>query len=217
MPDRGLSTHRRSRQNLARSGPTGAWLPPSRRAFLLSPLWVAGAAPAVLALAGDVNLEYRAGRLVWPRGAARAAVGRAGVGADKKEGDGATPAGTFPLVSAFYRADRMAPPPTGLELRALSPNDAWGDDPADPDYNRLVTLPHPAHAEKLWLDDGVYDLLVVIGYNLNPVVAGAGSAIFLHIARPDFSPTAGCIAIAREALVGLMPRLGPGSSIDIRL
>lgn len=163
-----------------------------------------------------MNLDYHAGRLTWPGGGARAAVGRSGLGAHKKEGDGATPAGTFPLVSAFYRADRIAPPPTGLKLRALSPNDAWCDDPADPDYNRLVSLSHPAHAEPLWLEDGVYDLLVVIGYNMGPVVPGAGSAIFLHIARPDFSPTAGCIAIAREALVGLLPHLGPGSAITIR-
>jgi L,D-peptidoglycan transpeptidase YkuD (ErfK/YbiS/YcfS/YnhG family) len=170
----------------------------------------------VAALAGDVKLDYRAGRLAWPGGDVRAAVGRSGVSARKIEGDGATPSGTFPLVSAFYRADRIAPPATGLKLRALAPSDAWSDDPADPDYNRLVRLPHPTHAEPLWLDDSVYDLLVVIGYNMNPVVAGAGSAIFLHIARPDYSPTAGCVAIAREALVGLLPRLGPGSAITIR-
>lgn len=179
------------------------------------PAWITAAA-ATEAAATIVNLRYGAGALTWPGGAARAAIGRAGVSAHKREGDGATPAGAFPLVSAFYRADRLAPPRTGLPLRALSPRDAWSDDPADPDYNRLVTLPRPAHAEKLWLDDGVYDLLVVIGYNMNPVVAGAGSAIFLHIARPDFSPTAGCIAIAREALVDLLPLLGPRSAITIR-
>ena len=162
------------------------------------------------------SLEYRDGRLTWPEGAARAAAGRTGVSADKKEGDGATPAGKFPLVSAFYRADRMPAPRSGLPLRALTPNDAWVDDPADKKYNRVVSLPYLAHAEPMWLDDEVYDLLVVIGYNMAPVVAGAGSAIFLHIARPDFSPTAGCIAVAREALIGLMPLLGPGSTITVR-
>ncbi len=165
----------------------------------------------------DAKLEYRDGRLSWPGGGARAAVGRAGVTAHKVEGDGATPAGTFPLVMAFYRADRLPRPQTRLPLRPLMPSDAWVDDPADNNYNRLVSLPYPAHGEAMWLDDAVYDLLVVIGYNMAPVVRGAGSAIFLHIARPDFSPTAGCIAIARAALLALMPLLGPHSSIAIHL
>ncbi|HTV44359.1 MAG TPA: L,D-transpeptidase family protein [Stellaceae bacterium] len=163
------------------------------------------------------NLVYRAGRLSWPDGSARAAIGRGGVIAHKREGDGATPAGTYPLISAFYRADRIVPPRTGLPLRPLRPEDAWCDDPDDPDYNRLVTLPYRAHAEPMWLDDHVYDLLVVIGYNTAPAVPGAGSAIFLHIARPDFTPTAGCIAVARDVLIDLMPLLGPGSTITIRL
>jgi L,D-peptidoglycan transpeptidase YkuD (ErfK/YbiS/YcfS/YnhG family) len=161
------------------------------------------------------NLEYRGGRLSWPGGTARAAVGRAGVVATKKEGDGATPAGAFPLISAFFRADRIPRPSTRLPLRALAPNDAWVDDPFDCSYNQLVSLPYPAHAEPMWLNDAVYDLLVVIGYNMGPVVAGAGSAIFLHIARHDFSPTAGCIAVAREILLGLLPRLRLGSTITI--
>jgi len=101
-------------------------------------------------------------------------------------------------------------------VRALSPQDAWVDDPADQNYNRLVSLPYPAHTEQMWLDDAVYDLLVVIGYNMDPVVPDAGSAIFLHIARPDFSPTAGCIAVEEDVLVRLMPLLGSGSTITVR-
>ncbi|MFZ3236375.1 MAG: L,D-transpeptidase family protein [Stellaceae bacterium] len=186
-----------------------------RRIFLVA----ASLLPAgglVEAGATGENLEYRDGRLSWPGGVARAAVGRSGVSMSKKEGDGATPAGVFTLVSAFYRADRLPAPRSGLPLRALSPRDAWCDDPADRSYNGLVSLPYPAHAEPMWLDDEVYDLLVVIGYNLDPVVPGAGSAIFLHVARPDFSPTAGCVAVAKDVLVGLMPHLGPGSTITIR-
>jgi L,D-peptidoglycan transpeptidase YkuD (ErfK/YbiS/YcfS/YnhG family) len=189
-------------------------VPVARRGLLALPAQFA-ASRVLGAGTADQNLEYRNGRLSWPEGAAPAAVGRAGVAKRKIEGDGATPAGVFPLVAAFYRADRLAAPLTRLPLHALSPNDAWVDDPADPKYNRLVSLPYPAHAEALWLDDAVYDLLVVIGYNMAPVVPGAGSAIFLHVARPDFSPTAGCIAIDKPALVGLMPRLGPGSTITI--
>lgn len=190
-------------------------MPAGRRAFLVAAALLSAGGGLVRAGVTGENLEYRDGQLSWPGGQARAAIGRSGVSASKKEGDGATPAGAFGLVSAFYRADRLPPPRSGLPLRALAPRDAWCDDPTDRSYNRLVGLPYGAHAEPMWLDDEVYDLLVVIGYNLDPVVPGAGSAIFLHVARPDFAPTAGCVAIARDVLVGLMPRLGPGSIIAI--
>jgi len=78
-----------------------------------------------------------------------------------------------------------------------------------------VTLPYPVSAERMWREDGLYDALVVIGYNTDPVIAGAGSAIFLHIATPDFAPTAGCIAVAKEVLLRLLPVLSPGSTIRI--
>jgi L,D-peptidoglycan transpeptidase YkuD (ErfK/YbiS/YcfS/YnhG family) len=161
------------------------------------------------------NLEYRDGRLHWSRGSAAAAVGRAGVRADKHEGDGATPAGTYPLVSILYRPDRMAPPASRLPVKPLAPSDGWVDEPADVNYNRPVTLPYAASAEQMWREDDLYDALVVIGYNMQPVIPGAGSAIFLHIAKPDFAPTAGCVAVKREVLLGLLPLLGPGSQIAI--
>jgi L,D-peptidoglycan transpeptidase YkuD (ErfK/YbiS/YcfS/YnhG family) len=191
-------------------------VPIARRALLALPAVLLAAGLAITAAATYQDLEYRDRRLRWRGGSTRAAVGRTGVSAIKKEGDGVTPSGTYPLVSGFYRADRLAAPRSGLPMRALSPSDAWVDDPADANYNRLVSLPYPGHTEPMWLDDAVYDLLVVIGYNINPVIPGAGSAIFLHIARPDFSPTAGCIAIASDVLIRLIPLLGPGSTITIR-
>jgi L,D-peptidoglycan transpeptidase YkuD (ErfK/YbiS/YcfS/YnhG family) len=190
-------------------------MPIDRRVLLAFPVLFSGAGSAKAA-ATYQNLEYHDGRLIWPGGSARAVVGRNGVAANKREGDGATPAGTFPLASGFYRPDRTAPPPSGLLVRALSPRDAWVDDPADHNYNRLVSLPYPAHTEQMRLEDAVYDLLVVIGYNMDPVVPGVGSAIFLHIARPDFSPTGGCIAVEKDVLVRLMPLLGLGSTITVR-
>jgi L,D-peptidoglycan transpeptidase YkuD (ErfK/YbiS/YcfS/YnhG family) len=161
------------------------------------------------------NLEYRGGRLYWSRGSAAAALGRAGVRADKHEGDGATPAGTYPLVSILYRPDRIAAPLSALPVKPLAPSDGWVDDPADTNYNRPVSLPYPASAEQMWREDDLYDALVVVGYNMEPVVPGAGSAIFLHMATPDFAPTAGCVAVKRETLLGLLPLLGPGSKIAI--
>ena len=99
--------------------------------------------------------------------------------------------------------------------KALAPSDGWVDEPSDANYNRPVSLPYPASAEQMWREDELYDALVVIGYNMEPVVPGAGSAIFLHIATPDFAPTAGCVAVKREILLGLLPLLGPGSQIVI--
>jgi L,D-peptidoglycan transpeptidase YkuD (ErfK/YbiS/YcfS/YnhG family) len=190
-------------------------MPIDRRVLLALPVLFSRPGSAKAA-APYRNLEYHDGRLIWPGGSAPAAVGRTGVAANKREGDGATPAGTFPLASGLYRPDRMRLPDSGLLVRALSPRDAWVDDPADHNYNRLVSLPYPAHTEQMWLDDAVYDLLVVIGYNMDPVVPNAGSAIFLHIARPDFSPTVGCIAVEKDVLVHLMPLLGFGSTITVR-
>jgi L,D-peptidoglycan transpeptidase YkuD (ErfK/YbiS/YcfS/YnhG family) len=191
-------------------------VPIVRRAVLALPAQFAAAKALGEGTAtADENLDYRDGRLTWSQGSTRAAIGRTGVSRHKAEGDGATPAGVFPLVAAFYRDDRLSPPRNRLPLNPLTPSDAWVDDPSDANYNRLVALPYPSHVEAMWLDDRVYDLLVVIGYNMAPVVPGAGSAIFLHIARPDFTPTAGCIAIAAPILAALLPRLGPDSKIVI--
>ena len=163
-----------------------------------------------------VDLVYAAGCLSWPGGAARAACGRGGVRVGKREGDGASPAGTFPLIEAYYRPDRLARPATALPLAALSPADAWIDDPDDPLYNRLAALPYPARHERMWREDALYDIVVLIGYNTDPPVPGRGSAIFLHVARPDFAPTEGCIAVGCDVLAAVLGLLGPGSAIAIR-
>ena len=189
----------------------------SRRLFLSSCLALAAIDEAVaLSATTDLDLTYAAGRLSWPGGSAPAACGRGGVRADKCEGDGASPAGTFPLVRVFYRPDRGAVPLSRLPVAALHPEDGWVDQPGDPQYNRLVSLPYPASHEEMWRADELYDLVVVIGYNTDAPVTGRGSAIFLHIARPGLSPTEGCIAVARDVLAGLLPGLGPNSTITIR-
>jgi L,D-peptidoglycan transpeptidase YkuD (ErfK/YbiS/YcfS/YnhG family) len=184
----------------------------SRRVVLASSI----ATLAMPAAARPVDLVYAAGRLTWPGGEARAACGRGGVRADKREGDGASPAGTFPLLRLYYRPDRLKSPPTGLPVTPLEANHGWVDEPADPNYNRLVSLPYPAHHEEMWRTDGLYDLVVLIGYNTDPPVPGRGSAIFLHVARPNFSPTDGCIAVTREVLLPLVGMLGSGSKMTIR-
>jgi L,D-peptidoglycan transpeptidase YkuD (ErfK/YbiS/YcfS/YnhG family) len=134
----------------------------------------------------------------------RCAVGRGGIRRDKREGDGATPIGSWPMRRLLYRADRMEHPPTLLPVSIIAPDDGWCDAPGDPSYNLPVRLPYAASAERLYREDGVYDLIVPLGYNDAPVVAGAGSAIFLHLARADFSPTEGCVALALADLLAVL-------------
>lgn len=172
---------------------------------------------SLLALAGSAALPLNATAarardlIVSPDGLARigsqtfrCAIGRGGIRFGKQEGDGATPAGQWPLRRLFYRPDRYARPRCVLPATAMKPEDGWCDAPADASYNTQVTLPYPASAEHLWRSDRVYDLVVVVGYNDQPVVAGRGSAIFLHIARESYTPTAGCVAFAPNDLLAIL-------------
>lgn len=135
------------------------------------------------------------GRLVF-----RCAIGRGGARADKSEGDGATPIALLPLRRVLYRADRVAAPACAVAVEPIGPDDGWCDDPSHPDYNRHVMLPHPARHERLWREDPLYDIVGVLGWNDAPVMKGRGSAIFLHLARPDLAPTEGCIALPEREL-----------------
>lgn len=154
--------------------------------------------------------------LDWGDGPRRCAIGPAGIAAKSAEGDGVTPQGTFPLRRIFYRADRIQEPKSILPVRATGPADGWCDASADPNYNRLVKLPYPASAENMWRDDHLYDLVAVVGFNDDPVVPGRGSAIFLHLAKPDYRPTAGCVALAEADLRAALEQLRPGDKIRIR-
>jgi len=134
--------------------------------------------------------------------------------AEKREGDGCTPLGSWPIRAALLRPDIDLAPPANLPWRWLRPGDGWSDDSADPDYNRPVRHPHRFSAERMWRDDALYDAVLVLGYNDDPPSPGAGSAIFLHLRGPK--PTEGCVAIARDAMAGLLSRLTPDSLIEIR-
>jgi L,D-peptidoglycan transpeptidase YkuD (ErfK/YbiS/YcfS/YnhG family) len=160
-------------------------------------------------------ITVSAGFLFWPGGRVRAAVGRAGLTADKKEGDGATPIGILPLRQLWFREDRIQQPQTGLSCFRINPESGWSDDPADPLYNRPVPLPHAYRHERLWREDGLYDLVVPLGYNDDPAVPGLGSAIFLHCAHPEYAPTEGCVAVRREELLALLVGCGPDTRIAI--
>lgn len=146
----------------------------------------------------------------------RCALGRGGVSHDKREGDGATPIGSFPLRRLFFRADRIVRPRCALPTDILQPSDGWCDDPARPEYNRFVTLPFDGRHEKLSRDDALYDIVGVIGYNDAPVISGRGSAIFLHVAAADYAPTEGCVALARDDLVRVLAACDADTTITIR-
>ena len=151
-----------------------------------------------------------AGDIVLP-----CALGRSGVTQAKHEGDGASPIGTWPLRYVLFRPDRTDRPATALPVQAISPGDGWCDDPADPRYNLPVQLPYGASAETLWREDELYDVVVVLGYNDDPPRPDRGSAIFFHLATPEFAPTAGCVAVHRADMVRLLKHCGPGTKLEI--
>ncbi|MCR9255353.1 MAG: L,D-transpeptidase family protein [Alphaproteobacteria bacterium] len=159
------------------------------------------------------------GVLVLPgRPAISCALGRSGVvpWAEKAEGDGATPAGLWPLRHVFYRPDRMEAPETRLPVAALTPDLGWSDDPSDPvRYNAPVRLPYPHSHEVLWRDDHLYDVIVVMGINDGPPQPGKGSALFFHLAREGYGPTEGCVAVARSDMLSILKDCGPESVMEI--
>jgi L,D-peptidoglycan transpeptidase YkuD (ErfK/YbiS/YcfS/YnhG family) len=161
-------------------------------------------------------VAYSDGRFSFAGRTARCALGRGGVIAAerKREGDGASPLGVWPILRVLYRPDRGPAPLTALPVTAILEDDGWCDAPGDPAYNRPVRLPYPASSERMWRDDAVYDIVCILGHN-DPPRAGLGSAIFLHCARPDYSPTEGCVALARADLEALLAQAGPGASVEI--
>jgi L,D-peptidoglycan transpeptidase YkuD (ErfK/YbiS/YcfS/YnhG family) len=154
-------------------------------------------------------------RVALAHGVRRAALGRSGIRALKREGDGGTPLGRFAVRQVLYRADRIARPRTRLPVHAIRAHDGWDDDPTSRTYNRRITLPSRRSAEGLRREDHLYDLVIVLGYNDRPRVKGKGSAIFMHLARPGFTPTDGCIALSRHDLAMLLAQVKGGTQIAI--
>ena len=165
----------------------------------------------------DLGLKKGAGGylLDWGAGPRRGAVGRGGVGIKTAEGDGVTPAGAWPFRRVLYRADKMDAPKSILPAIPIDEEDGWCDAPNDVNYNKLVQRPYPSHAESLWRDDGLYDVVAVVGYNDSPIVKGKGSAIFLHVATPDYAPTNGCIALKKEDLLEALAQLKRGEKLIV--
>lgn len=143
------------------------------------------------------------------------ALGRGGIKANKREGDGGTPHGTFRPRRVWWRADRLPRPQTALPLRPIQRDDGWCEDPRDRHYNQPIRLPPDHPGDRLWRQDRLYDLIVEIDHNTRPRIAGRGSAVFIHVARPGFAPTAGCVALDARALRHLIARIGRSTRILI--
>jgi L,D-peptidoglycan transpeptidase YkuD (ErfK/YbiS/YcfS/YnhG family) len=143
------------------------------------------------------------------------ALGRAGIKANKREGDGATPRGRFRPRRLWWRAERHPRPATLLPSRRIKPDDGWCEDPADRRYNRPVTVALESRADRLARTDALYDFIVEIDHNTRPRIAGRGSAVFIHAARKGFAPTAGCIALRLDTLRRLLARIGPHTRITV--
>lgn len=152
-----------------------------------------------------------AGNRVFP-----AALGRGGIRAGKREGDGGTPRGCFRLLRLWYRTDRLPRPRSLLPLRRIRKEDGWCEDPRDRNYNRPVKLSPSSGADRLWRDDHLYDLIIELDHNTRPRIPYRGSAVFIHFARKGFSPTAGCVALKRGDLQKLLPMLARDCRIEIR-
>jgi L,D-peptidoglycan transpeptidase YkuD (ErfK/YbiS/YcfS/YnhG family) len=145
----------------------------------------------------------------------KVALGSGGIRANKHEGDGGTPKGTFRPRRLWWRADRHPRPATFLPVRAIGPEDAWCEDPSDRHYNQPVRLNAQQGGDRLTRDDHLYDFIIEIDHNTKPRIAARGSAVFLHLARTDFSPTAGCVSMTKGAMLRLLKRLGPQTRIVI--
>lgn len=141
--------------------------------------------------------------------------GRDGVTKDKVEGDWKTPIGTFPIKKIFYRKDKIPNLETQIECIPLSPDDAWCDDTGKEEYNTFIKLPFDGSYENLWRDDDMYDVIIVIGYNDNPIIKEKGSAIFIHIAKENMEYTKGCLAIKKEDMLTLIKNITLNSEIEI--
>jgi L,D-peptidoglycan transpeptidase YkuD (ErfK/YbiS/YcfS/YnhG family) len=145
----------------------------------------------------------------------RCALGKAGIKKKKKEGDNITPQGTFKIIRVYYKRDKIKNIKTSIKKKEIKKNIGWCDDPLSNSYNKEIKLPSKFTHEKLYRKDNLYDLILVLNYNINPIIKNKGSAIFIHIAKKKYEPTSGCIALKKEDLVELLKNIKKNTKIKI--
>ena len=154
-----------------------------------------------------MNINLKNKFLYFDKYRIKCAIGKRGITSNKREGDGKTPRGKFKLKSIFYRKDRIKKVKSPLKKIIIKKNMGWCDDSNSKYYNKRIKFPFKLSAEKLWLKENIYDLIIVINYNLRPIIKNKGSAIFLHIAKRNYKPTKGCIAINKKNMTLLISKI----------
>ena len=157
----------------------------------------------------------KSGHLEYKKLKFRCALGKAGIKKKKKEGDNITPEGTFKIIKVYYRPDKIKNFVTSIKKKKIKKNIGWCDDPVSNSYNKEIKLPSRFGHEKLYRKDNLYDLILVLNYNINPTIKNKGSAIFIHIAKKNYEPTAGCIALKKEDLIELLKKIKKNTKIKI--
>jgi len=157
----------------------------------------------------------KSGHLKYKNLKFRCSLGKAGIGKKKREGDNVTPTGTFKIVKIYYRSDRVKKISSKLRLIEITKNMGWCDDPNSKNYNKLINLPSKYSHEKLFKKNNIYNVIVVLNYNMKPVIKNKGSAIFIHIAKKNYRPTQGCIALKKNDLLKLLSKIRKNIKIKI--
>ena len=162
-----------------------------------------------------MNIKFKKNFLYFDEYKIKCSIGKRGITSKKKEGDGKTPKGTFTIKLILYRKDRIPKIKSLLKKKIIEKNMGWCDDSKSKKYNKMIKFPFKYSAEKLWLNVNIYDVIIVINYNLKPVVKNKGSAIFLHIAKKKFKPTKGCIAVTKKSIIYLISKINKKTTIEI--
>ena len=146
----------------------------------------------------------------------KCALGKAGIRKKKKEGDNITPKGIYKIIKIYYRDDRIKKISSKFKLIKITKNMGWCDDPKSKKYNQLIKLPTRYSHEKFFKNDNSYDLIIILNYNINPIIKNKGSAIFIHIAKKKYKSTAGCIALKKNDLLKLIKIIDTNTKIFIK-
>ena len=162
-----------------------------------------------------MNIKLKNKFLYFDKYKIKCAIGKRGITVKKLEGDYKTPSGLFNFNTIFYRKDRLPKIKAVLPKIVIKKNMGWCDDPKSKHYNNLIKFPFNFGAEKLWLSKNIYDVIVVINYNMKPVIKRKGSAIFLHIAKKNYTPTRGCVAISKKDMKLLVSKINVKTKLRI--
>ena len=162
-----------------------------------------------------MNIKLKNKYLYYLNYKIKCAIGKKGITKNKKENDLKTPSGIFKLKKIFYRKDRIKFINTSIKKEIIKRNMGWCDDPSSKYYNKKIKFPFNSSAEKLWRKDNIYDLIIVINYNFNPIIKNKGSAIFLHLCKKNYAPTKGCVAIKKKDMINLLVNIKSNTKLII--